>query len=47
MQSAVEVGGFGFAGHWAARLLSPESREATIGKAVEQAFAEFARELGG
>jgi hypothetical protein len=61
MQSAVEVDGFGFAGHWTARLLSTiralfrllrslfrqltsESLEATVGRAVEQAFAEFARE---
>lgn len=64
MQSAVEVDGFGFSGHWAARLafrnrmvlwilrsvsrqLASESLEATIGKAVERAFAEFAKELGG
>jgi len=29
------------------RQLRSESLEATIGKAVERAFAEFAREMGG
>jgi hypothetical protein len=32
---------------WLSRELASESLEATVGHAVEQAFAEFARELRG
>ena len=53
VQSGVELSGFKLARRWTARLLASiralfrpsESLEETVGRAVEQAFAEFAKEM--